>query len=86
MDIGKIEEIRKRVNCTTKGNWHAENVPYNGIDDPIIVTEYGCYVAQTVYDMQSVTTNHEVDEDTVFIANAKQDILYLLSIIDKFCA
>jgi len=57
--------------------WRAEVIPYNGMDDPCIISDvakdqYGNnqYVAQTVYDMQSMTTRDEVDADTLFIVEA----------------
>ncbi len=57
--------------------WRAEGIPYDGIDDPCIISNvaknrYGDdqYIAQTVYDMQSTTTRDEVDADTLFIVEA----------------
>lgn len=81
--MSKIEEIKQRLNATTKGKWLTENIPYDGIEDPVIITEDGEYIAQTAYDMQGASTNHNVDEDTIFIAHAKEDIQYLLDFIEN---
>ena len=63
----------------TKGPWKAIGIPYDGINDPCIVSEtaknrYGDeqYVAQTIYDMQSSTTRETVDADTILIAKAPE--------------
>ncbi len=76
-----VKDIEERLNATTIGKWVAGGLPYNDCDDPWIETEYGDYVAQTVYDMQSCTQKHNIEEDTIFIAKAKDDIKYLLDII-----
>ena len=80
----------------TKGPWKAVDIPYNGITDPCIVSEtakdiYGNeqYVAQTVYDMQSMTTRETVDADTILIAKAPEMYDQLASaraIMQKFVA
>ena len=61
----------------TEGPWKAVGIPYDGINDPCIVSETAKdrydneqYVAQTVYDMQSTTTRETVDADTLLIAQA----------------
>ncbi len=83
MNLNRLKEIEARVNNTTQGKWLALNIPFNRTDDPEIVTEDGTYIAQTVYDMQSTTTKHKINEDTLFIANAKEDILFLIEEIYK---
>lgn len=79
--LKRIKEIEDRLNKTTSGKWIAKDIPYDGHEDPCIVTEKGTYIAQTVYDMQSITEKHNVDEDTLFIAHAKDDIKFLLNLI-----
>jgi hypothetical protein len=66
--------------------WKAVGLPYK-LDDPCIVSEvakdqYGNeqYVAQTVYDMQSMTTRDEVDADTLFIVEACNSHARLLAV------
>jgi hypothetical protein len=54
----------------TKGPWIARGLPYNGFDDPVITTQDGTYIAQTVYDMQSNTQEHNINDDTLLIATA----------------
>lgn len=79
----RILEIKERLKNATPGEWTAWGIPYNGINDPNISTKDGVYIAQTVYDMQSGTQEHNIDADTVFIAHAKQDIEYLLKKIEN---
>lgn len=85
MRMGKrIEEIKERLEKTTPGKWIARRIPYEGQEDPWIVTEDGTYICQTVYDMQSETQDHNVDADTEFIAHAKEDIDFLLRLCDSY--
>jgi len=81
----KLKEIKKRLNATTPGYWEREcdKIYEDFDDDPTIVSDKGNYICQTTYDFQSCTMEHNVEEDTVFIANAKNDIEYLLGIINK---
>lgn len=85
--LDKIKEIRTRLDSITEGEWIAHNIPYdaeNSDDDPYIETEEGIYIAQTVYDQQSSTQKHNINADTVFIANAKNDIEFLLNLIQDY--
>lgn len=34
----ELEKIKKRVERATPGPWKAENIPYNGIDEPYVIT------------------------------------------------
>jgi len=81
----KLKEIKKRLNATTPGYWEREcdKIYEDFDDDPTIISDKGLYICQTTYDFQSPTMEHNVEEDTVFITNAKNDIEYLLNIIDK---
>lgn len=74
----ELQAIKRRVASATPGPWFVQHVPFNGFDDPIITTANGTYVAQTAYDMQSDTLDHNVDEDAVFIAHSREDIERLL--------
>ena len=76
----KIQEIKERLNNTTEGKWIA-HIPEDECDDPTIMTNDEVYICQTTYDTLSSTTNHKVIEDTIFIANAKEDIRYLIELI-----
>lgn len=84
-ELKRIKEIEERLSNTTSGIWRATGIPYDcesdENDDPCIVTDDNIYIAQTVYDMQSLTTYHNVNEDTIFIANSKSDIEFLLNFI-----
>lgn len=80
--VDDLSEIRERLAKATPGRRIATGLPYNGIDDPCVITESGAFIAQTTYDMQSVTQEHNVDADTIFIAHAPADIQNLLDIVD----
>lgn len=54
--------------------WRMDGIPYVGNDDPVIIDANGVYVAQTVYDMQSITQEHPVDDDTIFIVEIANNI------------
>ena len=62
-------------NRFTSGIWKVVGVPYDDLNDPVIVSvqEDGTeiYIAQTVYDMQSCTCKHNVDNDTYLLSAAK---------------
>lgn len=86
--VNRLIEIEKRLNATTSGSWRVGKkfdgesyLPYDECDDPIIENEDGIYICQTVYDMQSFTQEHNINEDTEFIAHAKSDIEFLLNLI-----
>ena len=77
-DWDRIYQIEDRLNATTKGNWkHIYNY------DHYIETEDEEYIAQTTYDDLSTSKNHNVVEDSEFIANSKQDIEFLLRLVRK---
>jgi hypothetical protein len=88
-NLERLKAIEKRLNATTYGKWICENENYivgSMDDEPVVTTEKGVYICQTVYDHQSCTENHKIYADAVFIAiaNARQDIEFLLRIIDGF--
>jgi hypothetical protein len=63
-----IKEIDSLMEQATPRPWIAEGLPYDGMDDPCIIGGPDrIYVAQTVYDMQSMTQIHNVDADTKLI-------------------
>ncbi|HYC66690.1 hypothetical protein [Brevundimonas sp.] len=64
----KLAEWESLAKAATPGPWEPVGLPYDGYDDPEIVTADGLYVAQTAYDMQSATTERDVDADTRHIA------------------
>jgi hypothetical protein len=82
----RLAAMRQRAEAATPGPWRATGLPYDDIHDPCIETADGDYVAQTVYDMQSASLNHHVDEDTEFIAHAREDVPYLLAVVDALLA
>ena len=55
----------------TPGPWKVDGVPYDGYEDPTIISSVNNqYVAQTTYDMQTCTQRDTVDADTYLIAAA----------------
>lgn len=83
MNKQRLLEIRKLFEAVTEGPWHAEFIPYNGMDDPEIVSEDNRYIAQTVYDMQSASQNHNIDADTLFLANSWQIVKEFLEALEN---
>lgn len=82
--MNKINEIKQRLLAITEGKWITNDLPYKKDGEaPTITTENGTYIAQTTYDMQNDTQEHNVEADTIFIAHAKEDIEYLLRLLDK---
>ena len=83
MDEQRIQEIRERLQATTPGAWRMcePDADYFGSDDPVVETENGQYVAQTSYDGLSYTVRETTTADAEFIAHAKEDVAYLLSLI-----
>lgn len=79
MTDAELQAIENRATAATPGPWQATGLPYNGTDEPCILTAQGLYIAQTVYDMQSQTEEHAVDADTMFIASARTDIPALIA-------
>ena len=84
----ETEQLRRMVEArerATKGPVVIEGVPYcDGSDDPTVLTVDGTYICQTVYDHQSLTTDHAVDEDTLFIAGCfNTDLRSILTRMEK---
>lgn len=75
----RLAEIEAREKVATHGPWNYSGVPYNLYEDPTIFGPNDEYIAQTVYDMQSGSQNHNIDEDTIFIAHARQDVPDLIA-------
>jgi len=82
----ELQRIKERCEKATPGPWKILNIPYNGYDDPEIVTKDGTYICQTTYDMQSQSEKYNVDEDTEFIAHAREDIPKLIAEIKRLQA
>lgn len=83
MDDQRIGEIKERLQATTPGAWRVwePGDDYLGDDTPIVETGGGQYVAQTGYDGLSHTVRETMAADAEFIAHAKEDIAYLLSLV-----
>jgi len=83
MDDQRIGEIKERLQATTPGAWIVwePGDDYLGDDTPIVETGGGQYVAQTGYDGLSHTVRETMAADAEFIAHAKEDIAYLLSLV-----
>lgn len=84
IDLEKIKSIKGRLNATTPGKWIAHDVPYTEdvAEAPSVYTEQGMFICAATYDNLSHTTDHNVTEDTIFIANAKEDIEFLLQTVE----
>jgi len=75
----QLSEIEAREQAATLGPWQYGGVPYDRYEDPFIFGPNDEYVAQTTCDMQSGSQKHNINEDTIFIAHARQDIPDLLA-------
>lgn len=73
----ELSHLKTLAQAATPGPWTAENTPYDGFTDPVI-SSGEVYVAQTVYDMQSWSSRHDVDADTAYIAAASPDVVLAL--------
>jgi len=86
--LTRLEEIVKRLQATTPGNWEAWFAedetfePRAPKEDPCIISESGQFVAQTTYDGLSNTCRPTMYADTEFIAHAKEDIAFLLGLLE----
>ena len=74
----KLTEIEMRCSKATQGKWIVK--PPDD-DDTIVITSGGEYILQLGYDRLSSTITKNRFNDAEFIANAKDDISYLLWII-----
>lgn len=74
----EIDAIEAELNATTPGDWRHEGIPYRDMDGDPVILAGDVYIAQTVYDMQSMTQEHHVDADTIFLANSKRHVRQLL--------
>ena len=83
MDDQRIGALKERLQATTPGAWRVwePGDDYLGDDTPIVETDGGQYVAQTGYDGLSHTVRETMAADAEFIAHAKEDIAYLLSLV-----
>lgn len=74
--MDRLQEIKQRLDNVTSGVWRAEYEP----GEDICIVSDGVYICQTSYDQLSHTLQHNVAADAKFIAHAKEDIKYLLSL------
>lgn len=87
MDDQRIREIKERLQATTPGAWEVCFAETETFDpecpkgDPAVFSKDGQFVAQTTYDTLSTTCRPTMYADAVFIAHAKEDIAYLLSLV-----
>lgn len=83
----RIQEIIERLQATTPGAWEvcfAKNEKFDPEfpkEDPCIFSKNGQFIAQTTYDTLSTTCRPTMYADAMFIAHAKEDISYLLSLL-----
>lgn len=84
----RIYKIKERLQATTPGVWkvcYAEDeqfLPDCPEEDPCIENENGQFIAQTTYDTLSTTCRPTMYADTEFIAHAKEDIRFLLELLE----
>lgn len=80
----RICEIKERLGAVTPGAWEACIPAEEDFSTDIcIYTADGQYIAQTSYDGLSDTCRPTMAADAEFIAHAKEDILYLLGMVQK---
>lgn len=84
MDEQRIREIKERLQATTPGAWRIwePDDDYLGDDAPVIETDSGQYIAQTGYDGLGYTVRETMAADAEFIAHAKEDIQFLLDLLN----
>ena len=82
-EIEKLNAIRESLNKITKGKWEIRN-NYN-VDPEIVSVVDGeeIYICQTTYDGLYDTCQHNIIEDTEFIGNSKENIEFLLQILER---
>ena len=84
----RLREIKERLQATTPGAWeaaYAEDEKFSPDcprEDPCIMTEDGRFIAQTTYDQLSNTCRPTMYADAEFIAHAKEDISYLMQMLE----
>jgi hypothetical protein len=78
------EKLRALDAEATPAPWVTQGVPYDGLKGPIILGGPDrIYVAQTVYDMQSATEIHAIDEDTELIAYLRNLVPAILAMAEE---
>jgi hypothetical protein len=82
IDDVRLKQIENRLNAITTGKWIYE--AGDDTEDHFISTSDGTYIAQTTYDTLSYSQQHNVSEDSIFIANAPEDIAYLLKLVKQY--
>lgn len=84
----RIHEIKERLQATTPGVWktcYAEDECFSPDcpeEDPCIESVSGQFIAQTTYDTLSTTCRPTMYADAEFIAHAKEDIRFLLELLE----
>jgi hypothetical protein len=88
LDEQRLAQIKQRARAATPGPWEARNLESESIWDgyPEVRTATGTYVAQTVYDNLDYSVEHNVEEDTLFIAHARQDVPDLVAAYEEALA
>jgi hypothetical protein len=80
----RIQEIRSRLYAATPGNWVPYGIPYSdSVEDELgVISESGEFICATIHSGQTFSREHNVEADSLFIANAKSDIAYLLRAVE----
>lgn len=78
-----LEDLKAKALAATPGEWVSYGVPYTRHDDAGI-TAGDMFIAATTVDDQYLTTRHDVDADTKFIAAANPAVvLELISRLER---
>jgi hypothetical protein len=91
----KIQQIQNQLDRTTPGDWmvqghekgetsisYQQSIVSEESPNLIIESEYGMFIAETAHRGLPYTERHNIEQDTVFIANAKNNMQFLLNVIN----
>lgn len=90
----RIQQIQNELDRTTPGEWkikgyekgetsvnYQQSIVKSESPNLTIESEYGIFIAETVHRGLPHTEHHNIEQDTVFIANSKSNMQFLLDII-----
>lgn len=83
VEVERINKIKESLCKITEGKWEVRD---EDNEEPCIVSVIDgkeTYICQTTYDGLSLTCEHNIVEDTEFIANSKENIKFLLHILER---
>lgn len=83
IEAERINKIKESLSKVTEGKWEIRD---EDNEDPCIISVNDgeeTYICQTTYDGLSLTCEHNIVEDTEFIANSKENIEFLLQLLER---